>query len=146
MKSAKSWLMRAIILLRTVLVVVGFAAPPAAAHAQCVTFDKPADLFARSDLVFQGTVVATESTGARGAHQIVDIATFRVDQWWKGDATREVRVGADLAFEKGKKYLVFASGKPLSTSIECRAAEPIDRAKPKLDWLLKNRPADKPRG
>jgi hypothetical protein len=131
--------MRAIIFLRAVLAVVGFAYLPAEAHAQCVTFDKPEELFAHSDMVFRGTVVATESTGAQGDHQIVDIATFRVDQSWKGDSAQEVRVGADRAFEKSKEYLVFAAGSPLSTSILCRWAEPIERAKPKLDWLLKNR-------
>ena len=136
--------MRAIIFLRVVLAVVGFAYLPAAARAQCVIFDKPEELFARSDVVFRGTVVAAESTGAQGFHQIVEIATLRVDQSWKGDLVREARVGTDRAFEKSHEYLVFASGKPLSTSIECRWAESIERAKPKLDWLLKNRLANKP--
>jgi hypothetical protein len=130
--------MRATIFLRAVLAVVGFAYLPAEAHAQCVIVDKPEELFALSDMVFRGTVVATESTGARGSHQVVEIATFRVDQSWKGDPAREVRVGADRAFEKGKEYLVFAGGKPLSTSTLCRSTELIERAKPKLDWLLKN--------
>ena len=131
--------MRPTIFLRAVLAVVGFAYLPAEAYAQCVIVDKPEELFALSDMVFRGTVVATESTGARGSHQVVEIATFRVDQSWKGDPAREVRIGADRAFEKDKEYLVFAGGKPLSTSILCRSTEPIERAKPKLDWLLKNR-------
>jgi hypothetical protein len=136
--------MRAILFLRIVLAVVGFAYLPAEAHAQCVIFDKPEELFARSDVVFRGTVVATESTGAQGFHKIIEIATFRVDQSWKGDPAREVRVGADRAFETSHEYLVFAGGKPLSMSIECRWAEPIERAKPRRDWLLKNRLANKP--
>ena len=130
--------MRATIFLRAALAVLGFASLPPEAHAQCMIFDKPEELFARSDVVFRGTVVATEPTGLQGFHQSVDIATFRVDQSWKGDPAREVRVRADRAFEKSQEYLVFAGGKPLSTSILCRWTEPIDRAKPKLDWLLKN--------
>jgi hypothetical protein len=39
---------------------------PAVAGAQCVIFEKPEDLFARADVVFLGTVVATERTGAGG--------------------------------------------------------------------------------
>jgi hypothetical protein len=136
--------MRATIFLRAVLTVVGFFYLPAAAYAQCVVVDKPEALFARSDMVFRGTVVATESTGARGSHQVVDTATFRVAQSWKGDPGREVRVGADRAFEKDKEYLVFAVGKPLSTSILCRWTQPIQAAKPKLEWLLKNRRTIKP--
>lgn len=136
--------MKAVIFLRAVLAAVGFAYLPAEAHPQCVIVDKPEELFARSDMVFRGTVVTTESTGAQGSHQVVEIGTFRVDQLWKGDPTREVRVGADRAFEKDKEYVVFAGGKPLSTSILCRWTEPIERAKPKLDWLLKNRRTNKP--
>ena len=53
-----------------------------------------------------------------------------------------MRVGADRLFEMNKKYLVFAAGKPLGTSIQCRWTEPVDRAKAKLDWLAK-RPASR---
>ena len=108
---------------------------PAVASAQCVVFDKPEDLFARADVVFVGTVVRNGPTGARGAHSIVDIATLRVERSWKGRPEREVRVGADRSFEIDKKYVVFAAGKPLSTSILCRWAEPEERAKAKLEWL-----------
>ena len=107
----------------------------ASASAQCVLFDKPEELFAHNDTVFTGTVVMNEPTSARGEHQIVAVATLRVDKSWKGRLEREVRVGSDAAFEVGKKYLVFAGGKPLSTTILCRASEPIERAKSKLDWL-----------
>jgi len=110
---------------------------PDVARAQCIMFDKPEELFARADAVFLGTVVGTEATGTRGDHVIVEIATFRVDRTWKGATVKEIRVGADRPFEKGKEYLVFAGGKPLATSILCRWAEPSDRAKAKLDWLSK---------
>lgn len=108
---------------------------PAAAHAQCVIFDRPEELFARADAVFLGTVVETEPTGAQGAHAIVQIATLRVERSWKGRPGRAVRVGADRPFETDRKYLVFAAGDPLSTTILCRWTEPEDRAKPRLEWL-----------
>jgi hypothetical protein len=107
---------------------------PAGAHAQCVTVNKPEELFARSDVVFRGTVVTREPTGATGAHVIVDVATFRVEHTWKG-SPGQVRVGGDRLFEIGKEYVVFAAGKPLTTSLLCRWAETIDRAKAKLEWL-----------
>ena len=112
---------------------------PAVASAQCVVFDKPEDLFASADVVFVGTVVRNGPTGASGAHSIVDIATLRVERSWKGRPGREVRVGADRSFEINKKYVVFAAGKPLSTSILCRWAEPEERAKAKLEWLSKRK-------
>jgi hypothetical protein len=115
---------------------------PAIADAQCVIFDKPEDLFGRADVVFVGTIVSTEHTHDQGSHVIVDIGTFRVEQSWKGRVEREMRVGADRLFEMNKKYLVFAAGRPLSTSILCRSTELVDRAKAKLDWLAK-RPANR---
>lgn len=128
-------------MVRTKLVGVAGAAlfivAPAIASAQCVSFAKPEDLFARADVVFLGTVVATEPTGARGTHVTMEIATLRVEQTWKGDLAREVRVGADRPFEHDRKYLVFAGGTPLATSILCRWAEPEDQARTKLEWLAK---------
>ena len=129
------------------LVLAGLFARPLSdvAHAQCVIVDEPEKRFAQSDAVFLGTVLRTEATGVQGAHVIVEIATFRVDRTWKGDAAKELRVGADRPFEKGKEYLVFAGGKPLTTNILCRWAEPSDRAKATLDWLSKKQfPAASP--
>jgi hypothetical protein len=117
----------------------GIVLMPLFARAQCVEFEDPAELFRLSDAVFVGTVVATEPTGAQGSHVIVSIATLRPERTWKGRPGREVRVGSDVPFEVGKKYVVFAAGRPLSVSILCRWAENIDRAKRKLDWLARRR-------
>jgi hypothetical protein len=117
------------------------------AAAQCIAFDKPEDLFARAEVVFRGTLVATERTAAEGAHAIVEVATFRVEESWKGRPAREVRVGSDRPFQRGKKYVVFAAGKPLTTSVLCGWAEPEERAKTQLAWLAKHRHrAAKPKG
>jgi len=120
------------------LSLVLLAYVPSTLSAQCVIFDKPEELYARSDVVFRGTAVAQKPTGIGGSHVIVQIATFQVDQTWKGQPGRQVAVGADEPFEIGKEYLVFAGGKPMSTSIECRAAELVDHAKGKLEWLSTN--------
>ena len=123
-------------------VALELVAVPVVGYAQCVIFDKPEDLFARADVVFVGTVVSSEPTGAKGSHAIVHIATLRVEKTWKGRLSREVRVGADRPFEVKKKYVVFAAGKPLSTSILCRWTEPEDRAEMKLEWLaMRRKPA-----
>jgi hypothetical protein len=116
-------------------VTTAFAVAPTTAHGQCVTFDRPAELFALSDAVFVGTVVSNEPTYSQGDHVIVSIATVRMDRSWKGRFRREVQVGSDRALEVGKQYVVFAAGKPLSTSVMCRWSEPLNQAKRKLDWL-----------
>ena len=108
-----------------------------------MAFDKPEEMCARSDAVFLGTVLTTEATGTEGDHVIVDIATFRVQRSWKGKPAREIRVGSDRPFEKNRQYVVFAAGKPLTTSILCRWAEPSERAKVKLEWLSKRQLPDK---
>ena len=106
--------------IRVLLLAVVVAALAHAALAQCVIFDKPDELFARSEVVFRGTVLARKPTGIPGDHVIVEVARFRVDQAWKGE-----------------EYLVFASGKPPSTSILCGSAQLVSEAKAKLEWLSK---------
>ena len=123
--------------IRVLLLAVVVAALAHAALAQCVTFDKPDELFVRSEVVFRGTVLARKPTGMPGDHVIVEVARFRVDQAWKGEPGRQIAVGADRPFEVGKEYLVFASGKPPSTSILCGSAQLVSEAKAKLEWLSK---------
>jgi len=108
---------------------------PAFVCGQCIVFDKPEEGFARSEAVFLGKVIHRYPTGAEGDHQIVDVATFQVQRLWKGDIGREVHVGADLPFQTGSEYVVFASGEPLSTSILCHWTELPEHATSKLDWL-----------
>ena len=121
------------------LLLCGSVLMPRIARAQCVEFADPAELFMRSDAVFVGTDVAIEPTGAHGWHVIVSIATLKPERTWKGRPGPEVRVGSDVPFEVGKKYVVFAAGRPLSSSIECRWAELVGRAKRKMDWLARRR-------
>lgn len=123
----------------TLLLFVALTWTPAGSIGQCVIFDKPEELWDRSDLVFLGTVISTKPTGADGSHVTVDIATFRVDRAWKGKPEATVHVGGDAFFLVGTQYLVFAVGKPPSTSLPCRWAEPAERAQAKLAWLSKRR-------
>jgi hypothetical protein len=121
--------------LRVLFTAFIVAALAHAGLAQCVIFDKPEELFARSEMVFRGTVLAKKPTGIQGDHVIVEVARFRVDQTWKGEPGHQIAVGADRPFEVGRQYLVFASGKPPSTSIMCGSAQLVSDAKVKLDWL-----------
>lgn len=116
-----------------------FTLSTTAAFGQCVEFDDPQQLFARSEAVFVGTVVGTAPTGVRGTHQIVSVATLRLEKSWKGERRRQLRVGSDRPFDIGQRYVVFASGKPLSTSIMCRAAERVEVATRKMTWLASRR-------
>jgi hypothetical protein len=111
----------------------------AGAFPQCVEFDKPEDLFARSDAVFVGTVLANNATGERGSHAITNTVTIQVERKWKGPVRREMRVGADTQLSIGKRYIVFASGAPLSTSVLCRGAERVEGAPKKMAWLSKQK-------
>ena len=86
----------ALALLATTLAVGGSSAAP---FAQCVVFDKPEELYSHSDVVFRGTVIGKRPTGNQGFHVIVDVATFRVDQTWKGQPGPQVEVGADRPFK-----------------------------------------------
>ena len=74
---------------------IGFLIPAPVAFGQCVEFPNVKEAFARADAVFVGTVVAHQPTGNVGAHVIVDVATVRLEESWKGTAEREVRVSAD---------------------------------------------------
>jgi hypothetical protein len=122
------------------LSLVLLACVPSTLRAQGVIFDKPEELYALSDVVFRGTAVAQKPTGIGGSHVIVQIATFQVDQTWKGQPGRQVAVGADEPFEIGNEYLVFASGKPMSTSIQCGAAELVDHTRGSDRTLKPNGP------
>lgn len=112
--------------------VAGWIAP---AGAQCIGFDQPDELFAASDAVFSGTVTSTRATGAQGEHVTVQVATLRVDRWWKGTPGPEVEIRVDAPLEKGGTYLVFAAGQPLHSTTLCRWTEPLERATAKLAWL-----------
>ena len=127
---------------RLLVVFIGaglLSVPAAAAYGQCVVFENPAELYRVNQAVFVATVVTTEAAGGQGHHAITDVATLRVERSWKGRVAREVRVGSDRPFEVGTKYVVFASGRPLTSSILCRAAEPVAAAKKKMAWLARRR-------
>lgn len=122
-----------------------FVSAPMAAFGQCVMFDKPEELFARSTTVFEGTVVGSAPTGARGSHALVAVATLRVERTWKGAQNGEIEVSTDALLEVQKKYLVFAAGEPLSTSVLCHWTDAIGDAGVKLEWLSRRlNPAVKP--
>lgn len=111
-----------------------------ASARQCVAFGDVADAFAQSDLVFVGTVTANRKTGEFGHHVQSDVGTLRVVRTWKGRPSKEVDISADAPFEVGKRDLVFASGKVLSTSIECDWTQLEEHSHDKLEWLKRRFP------
>ena len=104
-------------------------------NAQCVMAIDVASGFHASSAVFIGTVLANRPTGEFGHHAQSDIGTLRVERVWKGRQSKTVEVSADAPFVVGKRYLVFADGEPLSTSIECEWTQVEAASEKKLKWL-----------
>ena len=128
------------------LVVVLVALTPAGAdHSkQCVEFDDPASLFEQSAVVFVGIALGVKPTGLHGEHVMSHRATFRVERIWKGELQRQYLVDADGAFAVDKRYIVFAGGSPLSTTLQCKWSELEAEARHKREWLAA-KPSQRPR-
>ena len=126
------------------LAIIAISTIRAEAHGQCVSFPDPVDAFKHADVVFVGMAVAGEATGVKGDHVTSHRATFRVERIWKGQTQRRLTVGADASFKVGSRYVVFAAGKPLFTTLQCKASELESDAAKKLEWLT-NQPSRRPR-
>jgi len=109
------------------VVVIVCAARPAGACA-CADMGSLADEYRQSDAVFVGRIVSIEiSAEVVKGHRIEHMtATFKVERRWKGPSVRRLRVGTcgtqtmvctcGVDFQLGQRYVVFAEGKPLTTS------------------------------
>lgn len=107
---------------------------PTVEARQCVMFRETDELFRINDVVFTGTVLS--NTPVPGPEDgVQNIGVLRADQFWKGTPVKEIRVGSDLPFKVGERYVVFAGGEPLSTTIACEATQPLDKATKKRLWL-----------
>jgi hypothetical protein len=98
---------------------------------------------ASSEVVFLGRATGQQVVPGPG-----DVAetetTFEVTSQWKGVPRRQIMVRTcggprqwcehAFLFEQGKDYLVFASGRPLSTSA-CALTSPSATAGPVVAWL-----------
>ena len=105
-----------------------------AALRQCIMFPDTEELFRNNDVVFAGTVLS--STRVAGPDDgVQNVGLLRAEQFWKGTPRKEMRVGSDVPFLVGERYVVFASGDPLSTTIECEATQLLARAMKKRLWL-----------
>jgi hypothetical protein len=112
--------------------------------AQCVDLGGVGQVFDHADVVFLGTATTVERTGVGGVHVVASNATFRVERVWKGPTQGEFTVGvSDPPFAVGERYIVFASGKPLTTTIECGWAELESKAHIKRKFL-ESKPSRRP--
>jgi hypothetical protein len=139
----------------TLLAFLTFALTSAPARAACPTWTLE-HYYADIPVIFVGRATSQTLPGP-----IVDMAaavtvtTFEVEEVWKGTLTgRTLRIttcggriegrdetvtcGKGMTFEVGVRYLVFAAGEPLATSV-CVPTARIQHAGPTLEWL-----SDKP--
>jgi hypothetical protein len=108
------------------LCVLGARAAPARACTCFGSDDLAADV-READSVFAGEVVALELLETKVGDAVLRdmVATFRVSRRWKGVQGDRVKVktcgtqteicSCGVAFELGKRFVVFASGEPLVT-------------------------------
>lgn len=101
---------------------------------QCVMFEDTEELFRNNDVVFTGTALSNTRV-AGPVDGVQNIGLLRAEQFWKGMPQKEVRVGSDVPFLVGERYVVFAGGDPLSTTIECEATQLLANAMKKRLWL-----------
>jgi hypothetical protein len=114
------------LLLGCIVVIVCTARPVGA--CVCADMGSLADEYYHSSAVFTGRIVSLEISS-----KVIDgetfenmIATFAVEQRWKGLAVRRLRVGTcgtqtlvctcGVDFKLGERYVIFAVGTPLTTS------------------------------
>lgn len=106
-------------------------------------FSDPADRLRTSEAVFVGIVQDSKQVNAGGHHVVTNKTTFEVEKVWKGELLKVETLGTVEAFERGQRYLVFASvgseagsaNPRLTTSLECEAARPASEAEPDVKWL-----------
>ena len=116
---------------------------------------EPLDVeFSRSAAVFIGRVKSLRVVRVGGGEfDLQTVATFDVENWWKGGRARTVEVrscgGIDgdravicthgFHFKLGVSYVVFATGRPLETSI-CLRTNTVEESADVLRWLESIKP------
>ena len=120
------------------------------ASAVCATLSLD-DEFKRSTAVFVGRVIAQSvATTPTLSWPRATETTFEVEQVWKGDSQKTVRIrtcggtvgeesitcGEASHFSVGSRYVVFAEGQPLVTDT-CHHTALSERAAETLQWLSK---------
>jgi hypothetical protein len=115
-------------------------------HARSCAVQEPIEAeYRRSAAVFTGRVTSLRIVrGPKGEFDVETVATFEVQQWWKGRPTKFVEVrscgGDDVVctvgfqFDVGVSYVVFAQRHPLQTS-NCLRTQIVDEAADVLKWL-----------
>ena len=126
------------------------ATSPGPVQARSCVAPEPIEVeFKRSAAVFRGRVTSLNVVRGRGGESdLQTVATFDVQQWWKGGRSKTVEVrscgGSEgnkevicthgFQFELGASYVVFATRQPLETSI-CLRTDTVERSANTLRWL-----------
>jgi hypothetical protein len=111
------------------------------ASAQCVLFENPPDLFARADVVFMGTVVRREATGAGGPIRSRTLPPFASNSHGKGvQAAKSGWVRTSQSNTGGSTWC--SPAETLSQLLSSAGGRsPSNAATGKLEWLAKRGPA-----
>ncbi|MDQ0116727.1 hypothetical protein [Paenibacillus harenae] len=132
--------MKWIWLLAVIMLVSGglLSAPQMTYACSCVANGTVMDESARSDAVFEGTVVSMKPSGISLFQSSADAVktTFHVNEVWKGLVTSDIAVisarsgeSCGFEFKSGQRYLVYAreTGKSLEVSL-CSRTTPYSDA------------------
>jgi hypothetical protein len=131
-----------------VAVLIGACVAPGGDVAQarsCAVAESIGMEFKHSAAVFVGRVKSTDvAHGPHGTFDVQTVATFDVERWWKGPQTKTVKVRScgtqdvvcitGIDFKPGDRYVVFATGRPLETTV-CQRTELVNDAAATLKWL-----------
>ena len=120
---------------------------PALAPRSCAAQEPIAVEYKRSAAVFTGRVKALDIVKTpRPTPDVHTVASFELERWYKGRRPRTVKVrtcgGGEaictvgFEFALGRRYVVFASGRPLETTI-CQRTARIEDATEIVRWLEK---------
>jgi hypothetical protein len=118
---------------------------PGNAPRSCAAPEPIAVEYRRSAAVFIGRVTALEIVNTPPPRPDVHtVATFEVERGWKGSRKRTAKVRTcgggqaictvGFTFAHGVRYVVFATGTPLETTI-CQRTSTVEHAGDVLRWL-----------
>jgi len=124
--------------------------PGGSVQARSCAAPEPLEVeYEQSAAVFSGRVKSLKVVRVGGGKfDLQTVATFDVQHWWKGRRSKSVEVRScggkeagnevictvGFEFELGVSYVVFATGRPIETSI-CLRTKAVEESADVLKWL-----------